>query len=188
MVFLGRDQRDFRDSLIPNNPKYLSIRSSISASIPGHRVKNQGMFVDQVDIEEESCIDERAIGQIVIDAMAVNQQQYSAVEIAQADPSGAQKSIVAVIRDVEALHALQHVSQGPISKLLNVVSRDNGDRRGRFRRFLLDLGCGIDLRNVQIHQRLQRKFGQIPFWFGAILFRGGAKGERNREDWQRSAH
>src|ERR1041385_5934858 len=63
-----------------------------------HRTRAANDFnpIDQVNIEDERRFNKRAIRQVVIDAVTINQQQHSAIKIAQADTSGSQKCIVAI--------------------------------------------------------------------------------------------
>ena len=117
--------------------------------------------VDQVHVEDEGRIYEGAVGQVVIHAMPVDQHEDAAVEVAEVDAPRAEEGVVPIVRHLKALQALQRVAQGTVAVLLEIVRRHDGDRRGRFRGLLLELGGGIDFGNLEVHQSFEGQFRQI---------------------------
>src|SRR5258706_1143015 len=97
----------------------------------GTRAADDFDTVNQVNVQNERRVNERAVVQVVVDALAVDEEQNAAVEIAEVDAARAQKSVVAVVGNVKTLYAGQNVGQRPVAVALDFVGRD--DRGGRRR-------------------------------------------------------
>ena len=75
-------------------------KESIIAIQTGAWPANDLDTVDQVHVEDELGPDEGAIGEAVVNPMAIDQQQNAAVEIAAIKPTHPEEGIVAVIAHV----------------------------------------------------------------------------------------
>ncbi len=95
--------------------------------------------LDQRDVEWELAADERAAEHVVVEAMAVDEQQHARVVVAgPREPAHADVAVVPVVGDVEAADASQHVGEGPESVAADLFRGDDRHRRRRFGDFLRD--------------------------------------------------
>ena len=110
--------------------------------------------------------------------MAIHQQQYPAVIIAQAHPPCPEERVVAIVRNIEALHALQHLRQRSTALLFDFICRYHCHRGGRFLGFLLHPRHAVHLWNVDLQQRFEREFSQI----GRFVFRFALRRRRSQRE------
>ena len=114
--------------------------------------------------------------------MAIDEQENAAVEITEIHASHSEESVIAVIRNVDALHALQRVGQGPRAITFEIVRCEHADGRGGFGDFLFEFGCGVNAGHWNLHQLFKTEFGQIgrrrDLDFRALAGRNRQKHER----------
>src|SRR6185437_12147911 len=123
------------------------------------RAANDFHAVDQVEIQDESGVDERAVVQVVIDAMAVHQEQNAAVEIAEVHAARAEKLIVAVVGNVKALDTFEQIAERPPAVTLDLIGGDDGGGGWGFGGFLCELRRAEHHRDV--HQVGDVQIGEI---------------------------
>src|SRR5207244_3771035 len=87
--------------------------------------------INQIHIQRELCPQHGLFVNVVVDPMAVDQQEHPAVirfRAVNASHPGIGK--VAVVGDIETAHATQNVSKGAVTVFLDLVSGDYCDRGG----------------------------------------------------------
>ena len=98
---------------------------------------------------------------VVVDAVAVDEQQDAAVVVAGlAEATDAQQAEVAVVADVHAADAAEDVGQRPVAEAGDLVSGDERHRRRRLGHRLQALGGAVDLSGVESHELLEAEVGQ----------------------------
>src|SRR3989454_1867503 len=114
---------------------------------------------NQVHVQRELCSQHGLFVNIVVDSVAVDQQEHPAVirfRAVNASHPGIGK--VAVVGDIETAHAPQNVSKGAVTVFLDLVSGDYCDRGGSVGDLLYMSGCGV---NRDICQLFQAGFAEV---------------------------
>src|SRR5580698_10009928 len=94
--------------------------------------KNNLHPFDHVYVDQEFISHHGLAKNVVINAMAVNQNQDAAVPVPQPAKSAySDKGVIAIIGDIKAGHAAQNVSQIAIAIFLNFIGGNDGYRGGR---------------------------------------------------------
>src|SRR5579864_2318648 len=78
--------------------------------------------VNQIDIELKLAADERAVIDVVVEAMPIEQHQDARVIVSRPGKSThANIAIIAIVGDIKSPHAAQDVGQGAITTLVDLV-------------------------------------------------------------------
>lgn len=84
--------------------------------------------LDQVHIDEKLCPEVGLAENVVVDLMAVDQNQDAIVGISQAPKAAhANEAVVAIVGDVETADAFQDIGERAIAIFLDFVRRDYRD-------------------------------------------------------------
>ncbi len=112
-------------------------------------------------VEPELGADLRLAEHVVVDAVAVDEQQDPAVVVARlAEAARADEAEVAIVGDVDPADAAQNVGQRPVAVAVDLLRGDERHRGRRFDRGLQPLGRAKDLARVDLHQILEAEVGQ----------------------------
>ncbi len=104
-------------------------------------------------IETELRADFRLAEDVVVDAMAVDQEQNPAVVVARlAEPARAEEAEIAIVAHVHAAHTLQDVGKRPVAVTGDVLGGDERDRCRRFGHRLAALRRAEDAAGVEAHE------------------------------------
>src|SRR5439155_380438 len=125
----------------------------------GTGATNDFHSINQIHIQRELCPQHGLFVNVVVDPMAVDQQEHPAVirfRTVNASHPGIGK--VAVVGDIETAHATQNVSKGAVTVFLDLVSGDYCDRGGSVGDLLYMSRCGV---NRDICQLFQAGFAEV---------------------------
>ena len=125
----------------------------------GTGATNDFHSINQIHIQRELCPQHGLFVNVVVDPMAVDQQEHPAVirfRAVNASHPGIGK--VAVVGDIETAHATQNVSKGAVTVFLDLVSGDYCDRGGSVGDLLYMSRCGV---NRDICQLFQAGFAEV---------------------------
>src|SRR6266851_9248514 len=90
---------------------------------------------------------------VVVDAVAVHQQQNAAIPVSQApETTDSHVAVEPVGGDVETAHTPQNVSQRPVAIFLDLVRRDDCDGGGRVSGALQVFRGAVNLYVAQLFQ------------------------------------
>jgi hypothetical protein len=114
---------------------------------------------DQIHVHDEIGVHRRHIVNVVVDPIAIYQEQQMIVVIAgTAKPAHAHAAVAAIVAQVNAGEAPQDVGQGSVALGFDVLGRDHRHRRGCFAGLLPELGSRIHL---HLHQFFEAEVREI---------------------------
>jgi hypothetical protein len=118
---------------------------------------------DEVDVEDEVRPDPDGVVDIVIDPVAIDQDEETAVVVTRAaEPPESNIGVVPVIRDVKSPHAPQDVCEGSISVFPDLVGSDDAHRCRRLALLLFELRSPVYLDSHEVlDAHIQRIWGII---------------------------
>ena len=107
-------------------------------------------------IETELRADFRLAEHVVVDAMAVDEQENAAVVVARlAEPTRTQEAEVAVVAHVQTAHAMENVGERAVAVTSDVLCGDERHRRGGLGHRLAAFRRAEDAAGVEPHRDLQ---------------------------------
>src|SRR5437870_9314167 len=127
---------------------------------------------NQVHVQRELCSQHGLFVNIVVDSVAVDQQEHPAVirfRAVNASHPGIDK--VAVVGDIETAHATRNVSKGAVTVFLDLVSGDYCDRGGSVGDLLYMSRCARGSGFAAMDAGISRITMDISFSGGARSFK-----------------
>ena len=113
-------------------------------------------------IEAELAANRGLVVHVVVDSMPVDEQEDPGVVVAGlGKPAGANVAVIAVVVDIEATHATQHVGKRAVAVAGNVIRSDDGDGSRRLGDRLHPLGCPEDTLHLDLHQVREAEIRQL---------------------------
>ena len=122
--------------------------------------------VDQIRIQNKFRPDESTIRKIIVDAVAIDQDQNAAVEIPAIKASDADEGIISIVGHVQSPRTLEDVSQSAVAVLFHLICGDNRDGRRRFGGGLFASRCPCDTEFLEVLQAQGKDIGW--FFLGAF--------------------
>src|SRR6185369_2142116 len=109
--------------------------------------------LNQVDIEGEVGPYRRLVVDVVVEPVAVDEQQHAAVVVAgAAEPPDSQVLIVAVVDYGKAPDTAEDVGEGAVTVLFDVVGGDDADRRRGVRHLLVVPAGAVHGGHFDVHE------------------------------------
>ena len=132
---------------------------------------------DEVDVDRRLAADERHVVQVLVDAVAVDQQQHPGVVVARGEEAThAEVAVRAVVHHVEAAHGAQRVGQRAMAQRPDL---GGGDHRDGTRGGAAPLRRARRAGDFEVEQVVERQIGQLG---GGGLRRAGLGGVQRSAD------
>jgi hypothetical protein len=134
--------------------------------------------LDHVDIDEKFGAEVGLAENVVIDAVAVDEDEQAIVGIAEAAKAAyADETVVAIVGDVEAADGFENVGERAIAVFLYFVGGDYRDGGWGVAGVLHALGGGVD---GDVHKVFEVELGEVAGWrrVGLLLRRDRKSDER----------
>ena len=135
--------------------------------------------LDVVDVEEAVGADQDALVDVVVEAVAVDQEERPHDVVARTlEATHPDEGVIAVVRGVEAAHAPQDLAQGRVAVQADLLRRDDAHRGGGGGHLLLVLRGAVD--QVDLRQLLEAQPRQVGGRRGRVARAGPGRGGRRR--------